>query len=39
MDTLHYAADRGVTFWDTADVYGTCMLLLALNYLSFLIYS
>lgn len=23
LKTLTYAADRGVTFWDTADVYGT----------------
>ncbi|GLB39270.1 putative aldo keto reductase [Lyophyllum shimeji] len=23
LDTLTYAADRGVTFWDTADIYGT----------------
>ena len=22
MKTLTYAADRGVTFWDTADIYG-----------------
>ncbi|RDB23525.1 Aldo-keto reductase yakc [NADP(+)] [Hypsizygus marmoreus] len=22
LDTLTYAADRGVTFWDTADIYG-----------------
>ena len=22
--TLSYAADRGMTFWDTADIYGTC---------------
>ncbi|KZP22595.1 Aldo/keto reductase [Athelia psychrophila] len=23
MEVLSYAADRGVTFWDTADIYGT----------------
>ncbi|KAG6809828.1 hypothetical protein H0H92_014582, partial [Tricholoma furcatifolium] len=23
LDTLTYAADRGVTFWDTADIYGS----------------
>lgn len=29
LETLTYAANRGVTFWDTADVYGTssCALL------------
>lgn len=25
--TLTYAADRGVTFWDTSDFYGTSKLL------------
>lgn len=25
LDTLSYAAERGLTFWDTADIYGTCM--------------
>ncbi|KAG6844294.1 hypothetical protein H0H87_008075 [Tephrocybe sp. NHM501043] len=24
MDALTYAADRGMTFWDTAYIYGTC---------------
>ncbi|CCM02261.1 uncharacterized protein FIBRA_04344 [Fibroporia radiculosa] len=24
LRTLTYAADRGVTFWDTADIYGNC---------------
>ena len=24
LDTLDYAAARGMTFWDTADVYGVC---------------
>lgn len=28
FETLTYAADRGVTFWDTADIYGTSRLLL-----------
>lgn len=23
LETLTYAADRGMTFWDTADVYGS----------------
>jgi aryl-alcohol dehydrogenase-like predicted oxidoreductase len=24
MKALTYAADRGMTFWDCADIYGTC---------------
>lgn len=24
MKALSYAADRGMTFWDTANIYGTC---------------
>jgi aryl-alcohol dehydrogenase-like predicted oxidoreductase len=26
LETLTYAADRGMTFWDTADIYGTSEL-------------
>ena len=25
LETLTYAAKRGMTFWDTADVYGSCL--------------
>ena len=24
INALTYAADRGVTLWDTADIYGNC---------------
>jgi aryl-alcohol dehydrogenase-like predicted oxidoreductase len=27
LKTLTYAADRRMNFWDTADIYGTCVLL------------
>lgn len=30
FETLTYAADRGVTFWDTSDIYGTSASLVIL---------
>ena len=32
LKTLTYAADRGVTFWDTADMYGTSAFITPILY-------